>query len=447
MALKFLKMDETAQKLGVSVDELNQLRERHEISGYRDGPNWKFKEEDVQRLAEQLASRKAESPADEEDFDLPLSDEGSGEVVLVSDQVLGESDPGTSSTIIGRPGEQNPEESDIRLLTPDDEQAAAAGSSDVKLVADTDSSGRDSDVKLVAEAPGEQDSAVAEIEPDAPTDLTVPSLGPSDSDVGIGTEASGAEPADLGSDIVLGAEGAEPSLDDALSLGDDDLIVADDESKESALASGDEDEEFVLGGTGGGSDVTLPSADSGISLADPADSGLSLEGPLELGPSDEASLELDLGSQEVVSIDEDADSAEVVEVKSEDDFELTPVAEVVAADEGSSGSQVIELDEESSFGEEDLLGAGQTTGILEEEAVAKPRPAAVADVGLEPSAVAAVAEPKYTTLNVLSLGICTLFLFICATMVFDLVRNMWIWDSPYQVNSAVMDLVMGLFGG
>src|SRR5581483_6648161 len=138
MALKLLTLDEAARVLGVGVDELNRLRERREISGYRDGTGWKFKEQDLERLKERLgeADHRAEDAAADDDsasslefdfavhdsqqvIDLPVDlvndDAESDDIVLLSDLELGESGPSTSSTIIGKPGVQRPEESDIRI--------------------------------------------------------------------------------------------------------------------------------------------------------------------------------------------------------------------------------------------------------------------------------------------------------------------------------------------
>ena len=48
---KYLNVKEAAQTLGVSEDEIKQLLERRELHGYRDGADWKFKPEDVEKIA------------------------------------------------------------------------------------------------------------------------------------------------------------------------------------------------------------------------------------------------------------------------------------------------------------------------------------------------------------------------------------------------------------
>ena len=50
MARKFVTIEEAAESLGVSVDEINEMRERGEIHAYRDGGSWKFREDEVERV-------------------------------------------------------------------------------------------------------------------------------------------------------------------------------------------------------------------------------------------------------------------------------------------------------------------------------------------------------------------------------------------------------------
>ena len=57
MAKKFLDAEEAAKLLGVSVDTLNDLRERHELYPMRDAGQWKYRQDEIERLA---AERSAE---------------------------------------------------------------------------------------------------------------------------------------------------------------------------------------------------------------------------------------------------------------------------------------------------------------------------------------------------------------------------------------------------
>jgi len=94
MATKFYNVEKTAEVLGVDAAEVNAMRERQELHGYRDGIDWKFKADEV----DALAARRASQPAE-------LDLEGDADVLL-SEVELGGSDPGTSGTVIGPPPDE-----------------------------------------------------------------------------------------------------------------------------------------------------------------------------------------------------------------------------------------------------------------------------------------------------------------------------------------------------
>jgi len=229
-----------------------------------------------------------------------------------------------------------------------------------------------------------------------------------------------------------------------------------------------EDDDLVLGGSGTGSDITI-GGDSGISLVDPADSGLSLEEPLELTGNGAESLEL--GEDDMISLDEDTDTDAPTELKTDDDFMLTPLEEADDDEDSESGSQVIALDTEgdeqaTAFSDE----AGGMAAMLDEDigddgaGVGAPLEAAAvggAPLSAQPggfaegapvaqTAAAALAEAPYSIWNVLGLALCTVFLVGCGMFMYDLLRHMWIrhmwsWDTPYSVSSSLMDMVIGWF--
>ena len=51
MDQRFLKFEEALEKLGISADRLNQLRESGELRAYRDGASWKFRGEEIEKMA------------------------------------------------------------------------------------------------------------------------------------------------------------------------------------------------------------------------------------------------------------------------------------------------------------------------------------------------------------------------------------------------------------
>ncbi|MBI3461804.1 MAG: helix-turn-helix domain-containing protein [Planctomycetes bacterium] len=485
MASKFLTVDEAAKQLGISAEKLTELREKQMVRAFRDGASWKFKADDIERLA----TERAEAEDDSSD---------SAEVILLSEAELGESNPGSSSTVIGKPtANRGPSDSDLQLgsslaapgasdilkapgasnvlnvPSASDIMKADSGlglkkpDSDVKLVPSQGSVDQGSDVKLVAGSPVENRASLSdalklededsEFISDAPRQQEddaisiVPvddssSLGlADDSDSVFEIEKKKGAP---GSDLALPDDAVELSMGNALSLDDEPIPFADEGSKkgrrsESAL----DDDELVLRG-GPGSDITINAGDSGISLADPADSGLSLEVPLDLDSVDEEPLSL--AGEDMLSI-ADSDSEVATDMKSDSDFLLTPLEEV-GEEDMDSGSQVIALDD-SGFSDSGL-GTGMDQMLVEEPTDGSslvvdtlgstPQLTAMTGVGMT-AARPMVPDITFTTGNIVALGTCVFFLTLTGMMMFDLIKNMWSWDGPYALNSAMMDFVLGFF--
>ena len=388
MAQAYYNVEKAAEVLGVSGEEVKKMRERQELYGYRDGATWKFKAEDVDRLAAQRAGN--------------LDDSGDQGDVLLSDQELGSS-AGASGSVIGSGIE------------------ARRGRGDTGIGRGSKSGGKDEatdDYDLVLDGSGKL--------PGKPEDVAPPK-----------SAAKGKAPG-------KSKPPATPAGDSALDLSsrDDDLVLG--------------------GSSGGGSDVTI-GGDSGISLVDPADSGLSLEQPLELGGGADESLEL--GEEDMLGTVEDPAAKSPSDLKTDDDFLLTPLPEGADEEDSSSGSQVIALDTEGTANEAATMIGGPATasmvamldedlstsaplGTLAAEAVT---PGLISDHALPgPSAAdlaayAALPETPYSGWNIAALTLCVLVLAFCGSMVFDLVRNMWSWDQAWNVNSSTMDWLIGLF--
>jgi hypothetical protein len=221
-------------------------------------------------------------------------------------------------------------------------------------------------------------------------------LDPSDS--GLSLESA---PLDLGGSAV-----------ESLGLGDDDMILTEDEA--SAAEAGN------------------AAGISGAGISGAGISGLS-----------------DLGGE--VAADDQSD----------DDFLLTPLEEG-AAEESDSGSQVIALDDDVEFEEAGPLDGGGGGGLLEDDlgeglgsaaalgsAALAPAPMqnmSAAAAGAAPG-VAAAPEAPFSGWNVASLALCAVLLLFCGMFAFDLLRNMWSWNEAYSVNSSMMDMLLKLFEG
>jgi excisionase family DNA binding protein len=398
MTQKFYKTEEAAKILGITPAEVTHLREERQLHGYRDGADWKFKADDVDQMAEQLKAGEAGDEATD---------------VLLSEAELGQSESSASGTVIGASdGMGSPADSDIQLADsnlklsaarkPSEEQGGGSDFEELDLALEEDLTLDDSRIPLVEDQKkGKKD-------------------GPSRAAKKTG-----------GSDVSLAAD-AEAA--------DDDL---------------------VLGGSGSGSDITM-GGDSGISLVDPADSGLSLEEPLELASGGEETLEL--GEDDMISLSEEADLDSPTELKTEEEFTLTPMEEGGEEEDSESGSQVIALDEvEEAAAGAGPSGVGGRAPMLDEEFAAEPAlglAAASGPLGGGPmgtpqdlaamqamAQAAALPEAPYTVWNIVSLVFCALILTLTGMMMYDLVRNMWSWDSTSAVNSPLMDTILGMFEG
>jgi len=475
MANKLIELKEAAAMLGVSADELNDMRSRSEIFGYRDGPTWKFKMSEVERVASKLGvdlTKATDQPAMDsgsgidddlsELFDVAEISEEEGSDSPATDEVaLGHPDEDSSSTVIGKSDVGGESSLDLDLQ---DSDIASSEISDVSLVAE---SGVGSDVRLV---PGSSDilSSAAEgsdvlsrVEKEEPID------GSDTADLSEeGSGVSGFDADELalpGEDLSLG-EDADLELEShggsTADLADSDLEL---EPKGGSTASLEEGSELSLGGSdtdlvldsdiglgsGIGSDVTQSVGDSGISLGSPSQSGLSLdEEPLDLGGSAVDSFEL--GEDDMIPLDEGAaDPDAATQLRADDDFLLTGIDDL-GGDESDSGSQVIALDTEEI--DAPLLGA-QAAPFLEDEAALL---AVDAGAGLGPAPVgagmqplvsqAAVPEVPYTVWNVLGLMFVVLVLALTGMVMFELIQNMWSWNGPHPINSGLIEKILEMVG-
>jgi Helix-turn-helix domain len=424
MAGKFVDLNEAAKMIGVSPDELIELRSKGEIFGYRDGASWKFKLEEVERVISTRSGggvRGSDSSAmslDDEEFITGLSSkilaekaqEESGSI-LVSEEELGVSATG-SSTIIGKG--RKPSDSDIQL----------ASESDIKPGSD----------KLL-EAPGSK----LQLGADAGDVL-------SGSDIkikgGSGTgDMPGPKPGSSGGGLDLG-----PTLS---------LDEREESDSDSALDEVKLDRGPGGTGSGKGSDVTLGTGDSGINLA-PTDSGLSLEEePLELGGSGVDSLELP-EDEEVISLDaEAADPDQATQLKADNEFLLAPGEK--AEDESDSGSQVIALEDSEAFDQDaaTMLGAQQAAAPVLTADAFQPVGADLGAGMAAPGMAMAAGQPVYVQVpaqelpysvwNVLSLGAVALLLALGGMLMTDVMLNMWSFGGTTSASTQVMDFFIKTF--
>ena len=451
MAQKYVTLEEAADRLGMSAERLSELREQGKTHGYRDGTSWKFKAEEIDRLeAEDIA--KSEPATEDVDLDLGTESSGGSDSLLLSEVELGDSDASSTSKIIGGSDQQGEaaggEGSDLELAA-DSGLDLELPSSSINL--DIDSSGSDvqlaspsSDLlsgdeggsEVLASGPGSQFENLDELD----IDLEVESSRIMSGDDVFDAPAPGGPAASAGSEL-------------SLDTPDEPTEVAPTGGSEIDLTA---DDDLVLG-EGSGSDITLSSADSGISLLGASDSGLSLDDPdLDLGGSEVESLKL--------SIDEDVSAepeAPAPELESGEDFLLTPMAEAPDEESDDSGSQVIALDSEADLDENAVTQLGSMPAVIAAAVEESSAPAMLEEdlSGIEEAVVvpvmaeapmtmapAAAAEPAYSGLVIASLMGTVSVLGIVMMMMFDLVRNMWSWNESYTLKSGLMDSILSFLG-
>lgn len=454
---KLIELKEAAAFLGITPEALVELRNRNEISGYRDGNTWKFKENDLERLA--AAKRDADSAAEGSSIQLdrhPLAEVGSSidadlddlVELHISDADLGaedeededvsivagdedSGDPNASSTVIGKKDAASLSHAEFAediddLLAESSAIELGAGNSSPRL--DPNMSG--SDLRLSGDsAKGAGTSDLLDLEPQGGSGATGE----------LGTAGGGGE------DMLLGA-------DADLALSGDDLEQSSGSSEELLLSASASD--LNLGGAsdlnlapsdtgvdlhGGGGDVTKDASDSGISLGSPGDSGISLEQtPPEIVIGGDA---LELGEADLLDLDDElADLDDATELQSGQDFLLEPVRGDLG-EESDSGSQVIALDSEEFDESAATVARGDGPDFVEEED-GKGR---VAPLGAVPS-IGAVAETQYPVWVVVLLGMIAIPLGLTGLMLFDAIRFMWSWNEPFSLNSTLMDGIVGMFG-
>ena len=433
MAVKYIELKQAAEMLGVSADELNDMRLGGEVYGVRDGSSWKFKADEIERVAQERGISLTGGQDAEGDLDLSLGtpeDEGSSDLRL--DLEAEEIDD--SPTAIGTTGDAlaGPLAASAAPKGAGKPAAKPSGGSDLGF--DLDSS---SDVGLVTDETGSEVNLVASGSDDVlgGTDVGLQAGG------GTGNMDFEGSDLNLSSDITLD-EPSKPASGKAAASKSPDSDVTIGESEDISL---DEDDELVLEG---GSDITRGAGDTGINLTSPSDSGLNLEEePLDLAGSSVSSLELPEDEDLLDLEDLEAEPEAAAPLPADEDFQLAPSA-ALQEDEEDSGSQVIALEDSSAF-----VAAAEGLEGQEAGAVAQPDELAgaleereAAPVTLPTVQLAAAQDIPYSIWNVLSLLGIVVILAITGMLMTDLVRNMWTWDETYTASTPIMDVMVRMFG-
>ena len=426
----YISLDEAAKILGVSSDELVEMRSRGEIFGYRDGSSWKFKTEEIERVQSEL------------DGDA-LDEDAGGSSILISERQVGSSGSKSGSTI-GKSGASDVSlGSELKMGSSDSQMG-----SDVALVPDPKSG---SGVRLV-NRPAQGSS----LDLDKPNGNDASGLS-GVSDLKLQIEGGSGSEVELGSDLNLIADSADSGLDllgkgskasginlgsgssGSLGLGNDLELASDDE------------DDLVLGSDSG---VGLAS-ESGINLMSPSDSGISLEDePLDLAGTGISGLDLGAevaggsggGSGSGLS---GLGSGALIDFQQGEEFQLTPSSGGIEVDD-DSGSQVIELEDSSEFGNIPEGAEGfapiQEGGFDNGDGFADDTAAAGGTMAAG-AAMRAIPETPYSVVDVMILLTILLLMSFGGLFLSDLMRNMWAWDGQNEYTSGLTSVLVKAIGG
>ena len=423
MAGKFLLLEEAAQRLGISADEIHRLVDKKKLFPLRDGTTLKFKIDEIERLA---AEGSVEDEPGTDTFELDLDDISaaqSGDSFAAADSVaVSGSAVQADSLVLGGSG-------------------SLAGDLEVNLEL-SDAVGHD-EPSPAREQPGHDDLAQTmlgtagalegldglELDLDSVIGLSSPSVAASSaaaSKAGPPASAVDAAPGDPGTLDVDLAEveigGSDPgsaagsNATGSLVLGSGPLGSGPLGS--GPLGSGPADSDAA----GGGSSGSL--IDAGSALSGALDSGLSLE------DDDAAVSGIDLGPLDAGQLAEDGATA-----LAGDEFDLGGTggddesASVVAVEPESGDSSFFATDggESSDFTGDVPLGS-----------------AVAADVGPF-TAGEVVPDAKFSVWQISGLVCCTLLLLTGGFVMFDLMRTIGSPDE-LSLSSPLLNPLASVFG-
>lgn len=412
MPTNFVDLNRAAELLGVTPDTLVEMRSQGEIFGFRDGSSWKFKMDELERVAQErgisLGGATAEPEADlspESDLDLskPLFGDSADEL-LTSD--AGDDDDVDSLLVTDEPtlSDSIGSGSVIDGGSVVDGGSVIDGSSGVEGGSVIEGGNPESDLELSFDDEGDVhgESSLSGIGGEGSSILGNMDLASADkggSDVRLAPNDDGSDvnvvpdsdEGDLLSDNELSDLELSPSEDDGLSLskdtgtgdldlessadssgGDMELDLSPSDDLELSAGSGTGDLELSSGSGTGELDLTMDSSgldDDDLVLGGDSsslgsdvtlgggDTGINLTSASDSGLSLEEDpidlggpvSSLELPDEDVIGMEGDADPDQATQLKQDEAFLLSPDGEGVEDDD--SASQVIALDNSEQFDE------------------------------------------------------------------------------------------------
>lgn len=332
MEQRFLKFEDALEKLGISAERLNELREAGEVRAYRDGSSWKFRGDEIEKMAsegipqpsppsdiglarpdELVAAEPLPDSSVELDDDLKLADDDD---LSLADSEVGtettkapakEKDKAKESTTAG-----SGDESGIELAEMDD--TVTAETSDVRLAPEESSDSILLSEEELGESVGNTPSTIIGKDELASEDADLELA----SDDDLQDESKDAEPASAGASDVLsaGVSGSGVLEDDddgdestnLRAFEDLDELEIDLEAESSRILTAEEAKQAeAAAGDPSGSELELEGADDEGTDPVPVEADASEPAPTpSVGDSEELELEL---SDSTAGSDIDLDSS------------------------------------------------------------------------------------------------------------------------------------------
>jgi len=446
----YYSLEKAAEILKLTPAEVNRLREKGEIQGYKDGSNWKFKPEVIDNYYITLTRKKSDpvspfglagddedllSSEDEQELPTMMADSASfaqfGDLLSLND---------SQTDTVGAAADANLDDG----LTPlNDEQRDELALSDAPLPSQEKKP--DEKIEIFA-IQGENDSSGASADSGSGLNLGDDSgislIGGS----GSGVDLAGSNKIFDDDDVVIGGSSS------GLNLGGDSGISLLDAAAES---------DFSLGAAAGGSDAILELAPEDDILA-LIDEEVDPDTATVLGAEDDFQLQADddlfmtddsESSSQVIAIEgdlasdidsfaftDDLGEASIAAGTGDDDLLFSSDDSPAGMDNSINFTEVDSgidggfggFDASSGFG--DLGSADAAVGGFGMETPAATTPTAVVSPGSK--------EPKFTGLSVTALFIMVLIMAVGGSLMFELIRSIWSWSEPFTINSSIL----GLFG-
>jgi len=385
MAKKYLTLQEAAERLGITPEELEREREGGVIRGFANRGSWKFREEDIEEFAR---TRETDSAPD-----IPLAASESGDEDTIMD-LLGETDSDSdvqlfSDSSLFDEDDEFPDltasDSDVRLAGDsgpmlESEDSTPSGQSVLDFDSDSDEAlhGSDSDVNLVgagtdpdinlAEVPPGESSPVAATDADidlnsglfdddddlnfddSDSDVKLATLGFDESDVSLvdsdsDVKVAVTDPTDSDSDIILSDSDSDVHVAADDSDNDSDIILSDSDSDVRLAADDDEpsDSDSDINLTDGLDQDSAVDTDGNISqkpAAEGTESDIRLMG-------DELDLDLDLGIEDG---DDEIAGAQTIALPDDSDLKLIDPIDDDDSDLPDSGIALSAADDDDDSG-------------------------------------------------------------------------------------------------